>query len=90
MQTTQYLISILKPLLDCPESLDVEETQDAMGVLLTIKLDKGDMGVVIGKAGETAKAIRHLTRIVGIKANARVSIKIVEPADSDYKNNKKI
>lgn len=85
MQITEYVNQILKPLLDHPEELTVNESQDPMGILLTIKLHKEDMGVVIGKAGETAKAVRHLTRIVGIKGNARVSIKIVEPEGSDYK-----
>lgn len=85
MKITDYLNLILTPLLDNPEGLSVVETQDPMGVLLTIKIHKDDMGVVIGKAGETAKAVRHLVRIVGIKGNARVSIKILEPEDSDYK-----
>lgn len=85
MLITEYVNLILKPLLDQPESLSIQETQDPMGVLLTIKIHKDDMGIVIGKAGETAKAVRHLARIVGIKGNARVSIKIVEPEDSDYK-----
>jgi predicted RNA-binding protein YlqC (UPF0109 family) len=40
--------------------------------------------VVVGKAGETAKAVRHLVRIVGIRSNARVSVKINEPMGSTY------
>lgn len=87
MQIKKYLEAILKPLLDYPKALTIEETQDPMGVLLKVNIQKEDMGVVIGKSGETAKSIRHLVRIVGIKGNARVSIKIVEPEDSDYKKN---
>ena len=35
---------------------------------------------MIGKAGNTAKAIRILLRVVGMKNNARINLKINEPA----------
>ncbi len=38
------------------------------------------MGKVIGRSGNTAKAIRTLLRVVGMKHNARVNLKINEPA----------
>jgi hypothetical protein len=40
------------------------------------------MGKVIGRSGNTAKAIRILLRVVGMKNNARVNLKINEPAGS--------
>jgi hypothetical protein len=51
-----------------------------MGVLLTLDLNPEDMGKVIGRSGNTAKAIRTLLRVVGMKHNARVNLKINEPA----------
>lgn len=56
-----------------------------MGVILRCDLHQEDMGSVIGKDGKTAEAIRLLTRIVGMRNNARVSIKINEPEGSSYK-----
>ncbi|HDH31766.1 MAG TPA: KH domain-containing protein, partial [Candidatus Wolfebacteria bacterium] len=53
-----------------------------MGVLLSLQVDSKDMGQVVGRAGSTAKAIRSLLRIVGIKNNARVTLKIIEPEGS--------
>ena len=85
MNTSDYLKLILAPLLNHPEALQVVSTQDQMGILLTVDVHKDDMGIAIGKSGETAKAVRHLVRIVGIKAKARVSIKINEPEGSTYK-----
>jgi hypothetical protein len=41
-----------------------------------------DMGQVVGRQGATAKAIRSLLRIVGVKNNARVNLKIEEPEGS--------
>jgi hypothetical protein len=37
------------------------------------------MGLLIGKRGSTAKAIRTLARIVGLRNNARVNLRIEEP-----------
>jgi hypothetical protein len=51
-----------------------------MGVLLTLDLHPDDMGKVIGRSGNTAKAIRTLLRVVGMKHNARVNLKLNEPA----------
>jgi predicted RNA-binding protein YlqC (UPF0109 family) len=85
MNPTDYLTSLVAPLLTYPEDLRVTSTTDNMGVLLTVDVHKDDMGVIIGKAGETARTIRHLVRIVGIKGDARVSMKINEPEGSDYK-----
>jgi predicted RNA-binding protein YlqC (UPF0109 family) len=84
MPITEYLTALMIPLLKSPEALKIVESQDQMGILLSVDVHKDDMGVVVGKAGETAKAIRHLVRIVGIRANARVSIKINEPYGSIY------
>jgi len=50
-----------------------------MGVLLRLDVDAADMGTIIGRGGATAKAIRTLLRVVGIKNNARVNLKINEP-----------
>ena len=50
-----------------------------MGVLITLDVAGGDMGKIIGRDGATAKALRTLLRVVGMKNNARVNLKINEP-----------
>ena len=55
-------------------------TVDEMGVLLTLTVHPDDMGKIIGRDGNTAKALRTLLRVVGMKHNARVNLKINEPA----------
>ena len=52
-----------------------------MGVLLSVKVDPEDMGLLIGRQGSTAKAIRTLARIIGMRNNARVNLRIEEPED---------
>ncbi len=71
---------VVKGLVDHPEDVKVNRTVDEMGVLLMLDLNQEDMGKVIGRSGNTAKAIRTLLRVVGMKHNARVNLKINEPA----------
>jgi predicted RNA-binding protein YlqC (UPF0109 family) len=75
----QFLDYVIKGLVDVPEKVVITRTVDEMGVLLTLSVDPVDMGKVIGRSGNTAKAIRTLLRVVGMKNNARVNLKINEP-----------
>src|SRR3989344_502330 len=75
----QFLEYVVMALVDNPDKVRVDRKVDEMGVLLTLHIDPADMGKIIGKAGATARAIRSLLRIVGIKNNARVNLKIEEP-----------
>ena len=77
-----FLENLVKSLADHPESVVVNRTVDEMGVLLTLDVHPDDMRQVIGREGNTAKAIRTLLRIVGMKDNARVNLKINEPVRS--------
>lgn len=80
----QFLEFLVKSIVDHPDDVVVDRKVDEMGVLLTLKVHPQDMGQVVGKGGSTAQAIRSLLRIVGIKNNARVNLKIVEPEGSTH------
>lgn len=75
----EFLEFVIKGLVDNPDKVKVSRVVDEMGVLLTLDLHPDDMGKVIGRSGNTAKAIRTLLRVVGMKHNARVNLKINEP-----------
>lgn len=70
---------IVKQMVTNPDAVEVTRNVDEMGVLITLKVAKEDMGRIIGKSGQTAKSIRVLLRVVGSKNNARVNLKIIEP-----------
>lgn len=80
MEITEYLASVVRPMLKHPDSLSINKSLDSLGVLLSVTAHKEDMGMLIGKKGETAKCIRHIVRVVGMAGNARVSVKIEDPA----------
>jgi len=74
-----FLLYIVKGLVDNPDDVKVTKTVDDMGVLLTLDVNPEDMGQVIGRQGATAKAMRTLVRVCGMKSQARVNVKINEP-----------
>jgi len=75
----EFLEYIIKGLVDHPDDVKVGRKVDEMGVLLTLEVNPEDMGQIIGRQGSTARAIRNLVRIVGLKNHARVNLKIIEP-----------
>lgn len=75
----QFLDYVIKALVDNPSEVKTTRTVDEMGVLLTLEVGAADMGKIIGRQGNTAKAIRTLLRVVGMKNNSRVNLKINEP-----------
>lgn len=75
----QFLEYVVKALVDNPNDVKIDRTVDEMGVLITLTVNPADMGKIIGRMGNTAKAIRTLLRIIGMKNNARVNLKINEP-----------
>lgn len=78
----EFLEYLVKSLVDHPDDVKVTRKVDEMGVLLSLRVNPMDMGQVVGRQGATAKSIRSLLRIVGIKNNARVNLKIEEPEGS--------
>ena len=76
---------VVKSIVSDPEKVSVTRTVDSMGVLLTLQVSKEDMGKVIGRSGQTAKAIRILLRVIGAKTNTRINMKIIEPEGGEVK-----
>jgi len=78
----EFVDFVVKSIVQFPDDVKLERTIDEMGVLITLNLNPEDMGQIIGRKGQTARAIRTLLKIVGAKNNARVNLKIVEPEGS--------
>lgn len=75
----EFLDYVVKALVDHPADVKIDRKVDEMGVLLTLSVNGEDMGKIIGRQGNTAKAIRTLLRVIGMKNNSRVNLKIEEP-----------
>ncbi len=77
----QFIEFVVKSLVNHPEDVKTDRTVDERGVLITLHVNQEDMGYVIGRSGQTARALRILLKIVGAKENARVNLKIFEPEE---------
>jgi len=78
----QFLETVVKEIVNHPEDVKSTRTVDERGVLLTLDVNPSDIGYVIGRRGQTVRALRTLLRVVGAKNNASVNLKINEPEGS--------
>jgi len=83
-QDKDFVEYIVKQIVNKPDEVEVTRKTDEMGVLIEVKVNQEDMGLLIGRSGSTAKAIRALARIIGIRNNARVNLRIIEPEGSTH------
>jgi len=82
-QDQKFVEDVVKSIVGNPDKIKTERTVDEMGVLISLHAAPEDMGYIIGRSGQTARAIRTLLKIVGAKNNARVNLKIIEPEGSE-------
>jgi predicted RNA-binding protein YlqC (UPF0109 family) len=74
----ELLEYLARELVEDPDAVEVTETHDDRGTLLSLRVGPEDMGKVIGKGGRTARAIRAVVKVAGIRAGVRASVEIVE------------
>ncbi len=83
MPDLKFIEFVVKQIVDHPDDVEINRKVDELGVLVTLRVHKDDMGQIIGKNGQTAKALRILLRVIGSKHNARVNFKIEEPVGAE-------
>lgn len=69
---------ILSKIVDDPEKIKIDESEDNGVVNFTVTVAKEDMGKVIGKNGKVIKAIRNVLKIPAIKQNKKIFISLTE------------
>lgn len=78
-----FLEIMVKAIVDKPDEVVIERSVDTMGVLIKLRVGEADMSKIVGKGGQTAKALRTLLRLVGSKFDLRSNLKILEPDGSE-------
>ena len=72
----ETLINIAKAIVDHPDAVNVLESEEGNKVTLVLNVAESDMGMVIGKGGKIAKAIRTLMRAAASADGKEVSVVI--------------
>ena len=72
----ELLSGIAKAIVDSPDAVTVVESVDGKRVNLTLSVAEDDMGMVIGKHGKIAKAIRSLMKTAAIADGKEVNVEI--------------
>lgn len=77
-----FLRYVLESIVEDKDALQVDSKIDELGILLTVQVSEKDMGKLIGKSGQTVKALRTLLRIIGGNTQQRINLKVLEPPTS--------
>ena len=69
---------VSKSLVDMPEEVSVAEVVGEQTTVIELKVDKSDLGKVIGKQGRTARALRTILNAASTKLKKRTVLEIIE------------
>ena len=70
------LADMARAIVDHPENVSVSQTENEEGILLTLSVDESDMGMVIGKHGKIARALRTVAKAAAKIADKKVTVEI--------------
>ena len=76
-----FVEMIAKALVDKPDYVDVREVSGERTNVFELRVGEGDLGKVIGKGGQTARAMRTLLSAVAAKQGKRAVLEIIEPGE---------
>ena len=70
--------AIARSLVEHPDAVEVTETTSGDTTVIQLKVAEDDMGMVIGKQGRIAKAIRTVVKAAATRTNQKVMVEIVQ------------
>jgi predicted RNA-binding protein YlqC (UPF0109 family) len=72
------LSHIVTSIVDDPDAVSVEASNDRGRVRLDVRVGPGDLGRVIGRRGRTAQSIRAVVRAAATRDNTDVEIEFLD------------
>ncbi len=77
-QLKEVVETVAKSLVDNPNGVNVVEIEGEKTVVIELRVDKADVGKVIGKQGRMARALRTILSAMGRRNGKRVVLEILE------------
>lgn len=78
MNEIEFLHFIVENIVDNKDAINIEKTEDELGILLTLTVDKSDMWSIIWKSWNNINSIRSILRLYWVKINKRVNLKVLD------------
>ena len=78
MKEVEFLQYLIENLVQNIEDIKIEHSQDELWILLTLSVNKDDMWIIIWKGGNTINSIRSVLRILWMKMNKRINLKVLD------------
>lgn len=72
------LLTLLRPLVNNPDDIQINPIDHGNSVTLEVRVNKEDMGKIIGKGGRRAEALRTVLKAQASRLNKRVSLDILD------------
>ena len=72
----ETLLNIAKAIVDSPDEVKVVQEEDEKNITLTLSVAPDDMGMVIGRHGKIAKAIRSVMKAASVNSGKKVNVDI--------------
>lgn len=79
MKDSELILKMAQSLVDLPEKVSVSKIEADQSTVFELKVDKTDIGKIIGKKGRTAEAMRTILSAAGAKFKKRLVLEILEP-----------
>jgi len=74
----ELIETLARALVDLPDQVSVNQIDGQHSTILELKVDKSDVGKVIGKHGHTASALRTLLSAASAKKHIRTVLEIID------------
>lgn len=72
------LILLVRPIVDEPDSVEVDASESDTRVDLELKVAPDDVGKVIGRGGRTIRAIRTVVKAASVKVGKRANVEVAD------------
>ncbi|HEV2742167.1 MAG TPA: KH domain-containing protein [Rubrobacter sp.] len=72
------LVLLVRPIVDEPDSVEVEASESDTRVDLELRVAPDDIGKVIGRGGRTIRAIRTVVKAASVKVGKRVNVEVAD------------
>jgi predicted RNA-binding protein YlqC (UPF0109 family) len=76
MNLEKLLLDIVSAIVDTPDEISITRNEDANSIELVLKVAEDEMGMVIGRHGKIAKAIRTVIKAASAGTGKKVTVDI--------------